>query len=125
MDGCTIHIGRREAYSEEVWRADCFEEKSGGSDEVVSRVPETGNQAQTSDIRLIMEEQRREREASLNLGEDKDPVKEFEAEKLYALQKDHGFIFNMADEETKRNLILMEYVDQKKRMVRESRIGDQ
>ena len=74
-------------------------------------------------LRKIMEEQRKEREGFINLDEERDLVKVFKASKLFGIQNEAGFNFNMAEGVSKR-LIHSEQIDQKNKVVREQLRGD-
>jgi hypothetical protein len=70
-----------------------------------------------SGLKQIMEEQRLEREMSRSLAAERDPIKEFEASKLFGVQSEAGFNFTVV-EGVKKRMVLSEEADFKNRMKR-------
>jgi len=89
--------------------------RSGGFGKLVT----IANKKETpvSGLNQIMEEQRLEREMLKSLAAERDPIKEFEASKLFGMQSEAEFNFTVVEGVTKR-MVSSEEVDFKNRMKR-------
>lgn len=96
---------------------------SGRRSEVEVVAESVTSPSTSSGLRLIMEEQLKERQEALLLQQTTYLVKELEASKLYEFQKDTGFSFNMVDGVTKHKLEISEVVDQSIKIKRERARG--
>jgi hypothetical protein len=114
-----MEVDSGKAASEKVGRA---YRHDGGGMTILS--PKRPVERTTSGLRQIMEEQRRESEGSIKLDVERDPVKQFEASKLFGIQNEAGFNFSMAEGVSKR-LIHSEQVDQINKVAREQLRSDQ
>jgi hypothetical protein len=71
-----------------------------------------------------MEEQRMEKEVLEHMSAERDPIKEFEASKLFDIQGGAGFNFKVVDGVTRR-LVMSEDKDYKNKVKRVIVNGDQ